>query len=685
MKRSKNKTLRNVIIGICVVALVALLAVFPMLAGGKGAGSDGVSILQDTVKNASLTRRILGGGTLTEEDAVELTVPAEVRLTEFLVKNGVCVKTGDPIARADRTSVMQAISQIQETMNTIAKDIQKESEKSNTATVTAQVGGTVKVLYARPNDTVRDVMLRHGALAVLTLDGKMAVSLPFRAGVAAGEAVEVTLEKGQTVTGKVESNLNDTMVISFPDESFALGQTVSVAMDGEDFGSGSLYILNPWKAVAYSGTVEEVNVKEGQHIESGKKLLKLKDTGYTAAYQQLCSEYREYEDIMLELFTIYQTRLVTAPCDGIVSDIDKDSALLLADTGSGYTFCLLANAPFGEDPDALYHNYLGVVVTPGETEWEMLMDPTDLPVADYLDLTGIAPDKTLMTQQILFPKDLVPVYEAVEGVWQQIDPTTVATDDVLLIACDDEGNFIWAVRLLAAEPPVPDTPNIPDIPNIPNIPNIPSYPSFPNMGGITFPNIGDFSQYSQGGLTLPQEDTLYPMDTALVASVTPQDTMTLDITLDQKDMGNLYVGQTVSVTVDALTGKTFQAKVDSLGNSGTSNGGSSKFTVTLTLPRQENMLGGMQASAAIELDSIRDVPTVPVAALAEVNGTTVIYTGYNEETGELLNPVAVTTGLSDGENVQILTGLSLGDSFFYAYYDTLKISDAAKNSFSGLF
>lgn len=45
------------------------------------------------------------------------------------------------------------------------------------------------------------------------------------------------------------------------------------------------------------------------------------------------------------------------------------------------------------------------------------------------------------------------------------------------------------------------------------------------------------------------------------------------------------------------------------------------------------------------------------------------YTGYNEESG-LTSPVTVTIGVSDGENVQILSGLNPGETCYYAYFDT---------------
>ena len=73
-----------------------------------------------------------------------------------------------------------------------------------------------------------------------------------------------------------------------------------------------------------------------------------------------------------------------------------------------------------------------------------------------------------------------------------------------------------------------------------------------------------------------------------------------------------------------------------------------------------------------------DVLTVPSAALVEDGGKTIVYTALDKKTGEPSAPVEVTTGISDGETVEILSGLSSGDSIYYRYYDTLEESDAVE-------
>lgn len=103
-------------------------------------------------------------------------------------------------------------------------------------------------------------------------------------------------------------------------------------------------------------------------------------------------------------------------------------------------------------------------------------------------------------------------------------------------------------------------------------------------------------------------------------------------------------------------------------------GGNSKYTVTVTLPRTENMLTGMTANVTLDLETRRDVLCIPLAALQEDASGLYVYTGYNKRAGQLTDPVPVTTGASDGEKVEILSGLAAGDSLYYRYASGLKYS-----------
>lgn len=147
--------------------------------------------------------------------------------------------------------------------------------------------------------------------------------------------------------------------------------------------------------------------------------------------------------------------------------------------------------------------------------------------------------------------------------------------------------------------------------------------------------------------------------------------MTVSIIIDELDITKIYVGQSAMVSVDALGGEQFEAEITKISNSGENEGGNSKFTVTLTLSKSGDMLPGMLSTAYISSGISTDVPSVRVAALEKDGTETIVYTSYDEEEGVLGDPVIVTLGKSDGENVEIIDGLHVGDVYYYAYYDAL--------------
>ena len=554
MDKARKKKIKRIIAIICVAAVVAVLAAMPLLAKQESE-EDGpkASILSGTASTGSINTELIGGGTLAEDDAVTISVPSAVKLKEFLVSNGDAVTEGTAIATVDRVTVMTAISQVQETLEYLSEQIQKESDTDSEEAVTALAGGIVKILYAEEGDSAQSVMLEHGALAVLSLDGLMAVDLETESALTVGTAVTVTLSDGTAVTGKITKNLAGEMTVTVEDDSYAVGDTVQVAAeDGTDLGSGELYIYSPWNATAYTGTVDSIEASVGDKLSAGETLMVLRDVGYSAAYRQLVGQRQEYEERMLELFKMYQTEAITAPCDGVVSGIDKDSVQLLSANGQGTSVSSLSYAVAESDASA-------------------------------------APDSS---------------------------------------AAGFGSNS-------------------------------------PSSGG--FGDVGGMQEQEP-------EFELYALDMSQIAAVTPQDTMTLDITIDELDIKALQVGMTAQVKIDALGGEKYTATITEIGNTGANNGGNSKYTVELTMDRAENMLSGMNATATIVLSSANDVLTIPADSLVEKGNQTVVYTGYDEENDLLIDPVTVKIGCSDGETVEILEGLANGQTYYYAYYDTLEIS-----------
>ena len=682
MDKARKKNIKRIIAISCVAALVALLAAMPLIAK-QDPEEDGpkASILSGKVEVGSIPTELIGGGQLAQEDAVTVSVPAEVKLKSFQVSNGDAVTEGQAIASVDRVSVMQAITQVQETLEYLSEEIEKASDITIKENVTALAGGTVKLLYGKKGDSVQKVMLEHGALAVLSLDGLMAVDLETESTVKAGTAVKVLLPTGKTVTGKVAKNLTGEMTVTIEDKGYQPGAAVEITdSEGGAIGAGEMYIYSPWNATAYAGTIESVKVSVGDTLSAGKTLMVLGDVGYSAAYRQLIGQRQEYEELMLDLFKMYQTESLTAPCDGVVTGIDKNSVQLLKSSGD-FTLDLLANAPNGNDT-VLYLNYLGKISLVAANGWALQVAPQAVAIADYKQLTAITPDESLMTESVLFTQTELPVFTLVEDTWVQADRATIEQGDLLLFAADAQGNLVWCVLVQKASAQ-PENPGGGQSPGGNQGGGNQGSGSFP--GGGNFPSGGGNFGNMGGGMTEEEVFELYGLTMTQVAQVTSQNTMTLDITIDEQDMRYLSLGMTAQVKIDALGGEKHTATITQLGNSGTNNGGSSKYTVQLTMERAGEMLSGMNATATIVLASTRQVLTVPAAALVEQGNETVVYTGYDEKKEALINPVTVTVGVSDGETVEILEGLTEGQTYYYAYYDTLEVSNTPEFGSFGSF
>ena len=824
----KKNNIKRVIALVCATLVVALLAAMPLIAK-QTAEEDGpkASILSDTVTTGSIHTKLIGGGTLTEDDAVTISVPAAVKLTKFLVANGDMVAEGTPIASVDRVTVMTAISQVQETLEYLSEQIEDAGNTSTTEKVTALAGGTVKIIYAQQGESVQNVMLDHGALAVLSLDGLMAVDLETESDLAAGTAVIVTLSDGTQVAGKITKNLAGEMTVTVEDDGYPDGETVQVtAEDGTVIGSAALYIYSPWNATAYAGTVESIKVNVGDTLSAGKTLMVLSDVGYSATYRQLISQRQEYEELMLELFQMYQTQTITAPSDGIVSGVDEDGAYMLSDNGSGWAVKLLSF--FGKDTHDGFVASAAKVEAVTESGMTLLMASKQYPIEDLTQLSVISADTPAMDSTWNYSGDTKVYTQTESGLLQQAGNAQVG--DVLLVVGDEE-KVQWFVALdenntsvqqlsdpvhnsnafvtllseledgdqngaqgneappADSEEPPADSEEPPaggeepptggeepptggeeppagneenngtesaetylgyvaqvtevddssmkvkqtayaypvDLDHLPTVsvdtnaltedvtytgdliteadvavddyllvvveqdgttlkhivkldppaggeqPGAPAGPGSTTTPGATIPSGGS---WGGGGGMVQQEPAfeLYALDMTTVAAVTPQSTMTLEITVDELDIKSLYLGMTAQVKVDALGGEKHTATITEIGNSGESNGGNSKYTVELTMDRTGSMLSGMNATATIVLSTANEVLTIPADALVELGNQTIVYTGYDVETETLLNPVPVKVGCSDGQTVEVLEGLTNGQTYYYAYYDTLEIS-----------
>ena len=149
----------------------------------------------------------------------------------------------------------------------------------------------------------------------------------------------------------------------------------------------------------------------------------------------------------------------------------------------------------------------------------------------------------------------------------------------------------------------------------------------------------------------------------------PPAKMRLAINIDELDILNVSLGQQAAIAFDAIEGKEYEGTISELDKSGTVTNGGAKYRAVIELDKTEEMRAGMNATATITIEERENVLLIPIIAIVEHDNSAYVYTETNAD-GALAGEREITTGLSDGENVEITDGLSEGDVIYYMGEDT---------------
>ncbi len=323
----KKRTVRVILIVVIVLAILAAgIGIARKQVTSQVNAGNAEEVLSATVSKGSITNVVSGSGNLADEDVEELTFHGGVEIDETLVEAGDTVEEGDLLATVNISTVLSAMADVQSQLNDLDDEIGEASGDELDDTIQTTIAGRVMKLYAAAGDDVSTVLYENGALALLSLDGYMAVKVDTEL-LSAGDTVTVTGSDGTAFEGTVEQVSGGNAVILISDEKSVYGDTVSVTdSTGSAIGSGELYIHEQMKITGIAGTIENVKVSENQKISSGKTLFTLTDTSFSANYTSLLEEREELEEQLQQLIKIYQDGAVLAPISGTISSLGEESS-----------------------------------------------------------------------------------------------------------------------------------------------------------------------------------------------------------------------------------------------------------------------------------------------------------------------------------------------------------------------
>lgn len=326
-KRRRRRILTTVLVILAVVGIALVITVSHLRTSVRERfGGSGIDVLSHEVTSGTLSTVVSGKGVLAEEDLEPLTIPEGVTVEELLVEAGDTVTEGQALATVDMPSVLTAMSALQTSLEELDDQIADAADDKASTSVKAAVTGRIKRLWAEKDMAVTDCMVEHGALAVLSLDGFMALDIP-AGDLQAGDAVTVVREDGTELPGTVDAVRGGTATVLVTDDGPLDGEMVTVSREGTELGSGELYIHEPMSITGYAGTVQSVHVSLGQKVYKNAVLFYLKDTATTHAYDALLRTRAEQEQTLLELLQLRQTGAVLAPFSGSVYTVDHDELL----------------------------------------------------------------------------------------------------------------------------------------------------------------------------------------------------------------------------------------------------------------------------------------------------------------------------------------------------------------------
>ena len=163
------------------------------------------------------------------------------------------------------------------------------------------------------------------------------------------------------------------------------------------------------------------------------------------------------------------------------------------------------------------------------------------------------------------------------------------------------------------------------------------------------------------------------------------------INVDELQVSDISVGQSVQVTADAVPDKTYTGTVTRVSMKGSSNGGTTTYPVTVRIDETEGLRPGMNANAEIVIAEAKNALAVPNAAI--VRGGYVLVTKDSPSAAnadpDMTAPegyvyVPVKIGVSDDDYTQIISGVTGNDTVAYDpssvstdyYYDDGGYGDA---------
>lgn len=154
-------------------------------------------------------------------------------------------------------------------------------------------------------------------------------------------------------------------------------------------------------------------------------------------------------------------------------------------------------------------------------------------------------------------------------------------------------------------------------------------------------------------------------DGTTIATVANMNDLIFRGNIDETEVGRLTTGMTMKITIGALQDLKFDARLEYISPKATDQNGANQFEIkaAVNLPTSsEQIRSGYSSNAEIVLAEARGVLSVPESAIEFSGNDTFVYVVKGSGKEKTYERRKVTTGLSDGINIEIRSGLKKGET-----------------------
>jgi HlyD family secretion protein len=133
--------------------------------------------------------------------------------------------------------------------------------------------------------------------------------------------------------------------------------------------------------------------------------------------------------------------------------------------------------------------------------------------------------------------------------------------------------------------------------------------------------------------------------------------------IDETEVGQLVDNMPMKITVGALQDLKFDANLEYISPKAVESNGANQFEIKAAVKLSEGnkIRAGYSANAEIVLASAQKVLSVPESAIEFSGDSTFVYIIKGEGKNKTYERTQVTTGLSDGVNIEIKKGITQKD------------------------